>query len=132
RFVIVFNGEIYNHWNLRSALTSEGAAPEWRGHSDTETLLAAIEQWGVEDALKRSCGMFAFALWDAKERVLSLARDRMGEKPLFYGWAGSAFLFGSELKALRQHPNFNCGINRDALVPYLRHGYVPKIGRAHV
>src|SRR5690349_2642161 len=98
RFVIVFNGEIYNHWNLRSALTAEAAAPEWRGHSDTETLLAAIEQWGLEDALKRSCGMFAFALWDSKERVLFLARDRMGEKPLFSGWCGGTFVFGSELK----------------------------------
>src|SRR5271166_1538492 len=97
RFVIVFNGEIYNHLDLRRSLEDEGAAPAWRGHSDTETLLAAIASWGVQCALERACGMFAFALWDRSTRTLTLARDRLGEKPLYYGWSNGTLLFGSEL-----------------------------------
>ena len=125
RFVIIFNGEIYNHDDLRTSLEFS----QWRGHSDTETLLAAIEAWGVEEALRRCIGMFAFALWDRQERVLTLARDRLGEKPLYYGWQGqgrdAAFVFGSELKALRAHPSFERVVNRDALCLQLRHNYIP-------
>ena len=107
RYVIVYNGEIYNHQELRKQLEDEGQAPNWAGHSDTETLLAAIEAWGLRKALERSVSMFAFALWDRRERDLILARDRIGEKPLYYGrqTAGGPFLFGSELKALEQHPD---------------------------
>lgn len=125
RFVIVFNGEIYNHAELRAALESEGAAVAWRGHSDTETLLAACAAWGLEAALRRATGMFAFALWDRAERSLALVRDRLGEKPLYYGWQGDTFLFGSELKALRAHPAWQAGIDRAALARYMRLGYVP-------
>lgn len=121
RYVIVFNGEIYNHLELREAL----AGMAWRGHSDTETLLAAFEAWGIEATLKKCVGMFALALWDCETRSLTLARDRMGEKPLYYGWQGDVFLFGSELKALRAHPAFLGEIDRDALALYLRHNYVP-------
>lgn len=125
RFVLAYNGEVYNHLDLRQDLAAEGAAPAWRGHSDTETLLACIEAWGVETTLNHSVGMFAFALWDRQERTLVLARDRAGEKPLYYGWQGDAFLFGSELKALRAHPAFNAPVDRGALVLFLRHNYVP-------
>lgn len=125
RYVIAFNGEIYNHLDLRRELVM----PAWRGHSDTETLLAGIEAWGIETTLKRSTGMFAIALWDKKTRILTLARDRMGEKPLYYGWQGSengrVFLFGSELKALKAHPAFMAEIDRDALCLLLRHNYIP-------
>ena len=125
RWVLVYNGEIYNHLELRRRLQEEGSAPTWRGHSDTETLLAAIAAWGVDETLKRSVGMFAFALWDRSERVLWLARDRIGEKPLYYGWQGDTFLFGSELKALRAHPSFNAPIDRGALALFIRRNYVP-------
>ncbi|MEW5423395.1 asparagine synthase (glutamine-hydrolyzing) [Amorphus sp. 3PC139-8] len=125
RFVIVFNGEIYNHLDLRQELEASGLAPAWRGHSDTETLLAAIGPWGVAEALKRCSGMFAFALWDRREDCLVLARDRIGEKPLYWGWAGDALVFGSELKALRAHPAASAEICRGALAQYLRFGYVP-------
>lgn len=121
RYVIVFNGEIYNHLELRQALPDYG----WRGHADTETLLAAFESWGVEAALKKTVGMFAIALWDREARVLTLARDRLGEKPLYYGWQDGVLLFGSELKALRAHPAFEGEIDRDALTLFLRHNYVP-------
>tara|TARA_R110000824_G_scaffold288508_3_gene476793 strand:- start:128087 stop:130048 length:1962 start_codon:yes stop_codon:yes gene_type:complete len=124
RYVIVFNGEIYNHQDLRRKLEERGCR-DWRGHSDTETLLAAIEWMGLEKALQASIGMFALALWDRQERVLSLARDRMGEKPLFYGWQGGTLLFGSELKALQAHPDFRSKIESDVLPLYLRHGYIP-------
>lgn len=126
RYQISFNGEIYNHAALRAELQRSGAATEWRGHSDTETLLAAIEAWGLERALERSVGMFALALWDCAGRRLSLARDRAGEKPLYYGRAGRAFLYGSELKALQAHPDFNAGIDRGCLALFLRHNYVPE------
>lgn len=125
RFVIAFNGEIYNHLELRTELESAAAAPAWRGHSDTETLLAAFEHWGLAVTLKRCVGMFAFALWDRNEHTLHLARDRFGEKPLYYGWAGRAFLFGSELKALRAFPGFANPICREALAQYLRLMVVP-------
>ena len=126
RYVIVFNGEIYNHLDIRRRLEKVRLAPiDWRGHSDTETLLVAIEQWGLESTLSQSEGMFALVLWDRQLRILALARDRMGEKPLFYGWQGDALLFGSELKALRAHPNFCSKVERNALPSYLRHGYIP-------
>ena len=129
RYVLVFNGEIYNHLDLRSELTDQGCAPQWNGHADTETLLASFVAWGVDATLKRIVGMFAFALWDRDARCLTLARDRFGEKPLYYGWISSgkrdSFIFGSELKALRAHPDFNNKINRGALALYFQHSYVP-------
>jgi asparagine synthase (glutamine-hydrolysing) len=127
RHVIIYNGEIYNHRQIRDEIAQAGTAPNWNGHSDTETLLAAIDLWGVRGALERTAGMFAFALWDRAERTLILARDRLGEKPLYYGRSagGSAFLFGSELKALAQHPQFRGEVDRDALTLLLRYGYVP-------
>ncbi len=125
RNVIVFNGEIYNHRELRSELERAGAAPAWRGHSDTETLLAAIEHWGIEASLVRLTGMFAFAVWDTRARTLSLARDRMGEKPLYYGWTGQTFLFGSELHALEAFPEFGASIDRRAVAAYVRYSYIP-------
>jgi asparagine synthase (glutamine-hydrolysing) len=125
RFVIAFNGEIYNHEIIRRELDTLHACPSWRGHSDTEVMLAAIAHWGVVEAIKRSIGMFALALWDRKERVLHLIRDRLGEKPLYYGWMGDVFLFGSELKALRAHPAWGGEINRDALAALMRHNYIP-------
>ena len=123
RYVLVFNGEIYNFQALRSDLERDGCA--WRGHSDTEVMLAAFERWGIEAALRQFNGMFAFALWDRTERTLYLARDRLGEKPLYYGWLGQTFLFGSELKALRVHPGWRGEVNRDALAAYLRLNCVP-------
>jgi asparagine synthase (glutamine-hydrolysing) len=132
RYVLAFNGEIYNHSGLRKTLALSGAASSWRGHSDTETLLACFEEWGLEETLQRAIGMFAFAVWDREQRMLTLARDRMGEKPLYYGWQGhgrqAAFLFGSELIALRRHPSFRAEINRDSLALYMRHNC---IGGAH-
>jgi len=125
RYVIAFNGEIYNHLDLRRELGAEGAAPDWRGHSDTETLLAGFAHWGLDETLRRSAGMFAIALWDRRERRLSLARDRLGEKPLYWGWAGQVLVFGSELKAMRQHPDFPHDVCRQAVAQYLRFGYVP-------
>jgi asparagine synthase (glutamine-hydrolysing) len=133
RYVIIYNGEIYNHLDLRAELakvvadgTSSGG---WHGHSDTETLLAGFSVWGIKETVKRCIGMFAFAVWDRKERVLTLGRDRIGEKPLYYGWQGhgenACFLFGSELKALKAHPSFAAKINRDALALLMRHSYVP-------
>lgn len=128
RFVIIYNGEIYNHAEIREELASADRAPNWAGHSDTETLLAAIEAWGVRGALERATGMFALALWDRQERTLVLVRDRLGEKPLYYGRQGGAdapFLFGSELKALAEHPQFRRDIDRGALTLLLRYNYIP-------
>jgi asparagine synthase (glutamine-hydrolysing) len=129
RYVTIYNGEIYNHLDLRRQLEEEGFGCDWRGHSDTETLLAAIDAWGVRGALERSIGMFALALWDRRDRALILARDRLGEKPLYYGWQGegqgAAFLFGSELKALRPHPAFEGEVDRNSLTLLMRHGYIP-------
>lgn len=124
RWVIAFNGEIYNYQDLRQALEAEGKAPPWRGGSDTEVLLAGIDAWGLEGCLRRAIGMFALVLWDRQDRSLSLARDRMGEKSLYYGWQGGSFLFGSELRALTAHPACQREVDRDALVHYLRHGHV--------
>ncbi len=123
RYVVVFNGEIYNFGQLRQELASLGHS--FRGHSDTEVLLAGVVQWGLGQAVNRFIGMFAFALWDRKEYVLYLVRDRLGIKPLYYGWMGTTFLFGSELKALRAHPDFKGNINRSALALYLRFCCIP-------
>lgn len=125
RYTLVFNGEIYNHAELRDALEAESGPRDWRGHSDTETLLAGVERWGLQEALRRCVGMFALALWDTQEQSLQLARDRFGEKPLYYGWAGRSFIFASELKALRAHPDFPATVSRNALEEYLRFAYVP-------
>lgn len=128
RYVIAFNGEIYNHHELRTRLNSASPDHFWRGHSDTETLLAAIERWGLEETLRRAVGMFGLALWDRERRELQLARDRMGEKPLYFGWQGQgeqkAFLFGSDLKALCPHPTFRFEVDRNGLTSLLRFGYV--------
>ena len=121
RYVIVFNGEIYNHLDLRKELRRE----TWKGHSDTETLLAAFQAWGIEKTLNRTVGMFALALWDQRSRLLTLARDRFGEKPIFYGWQGGNFFFGSELKAVAAHPVWRGEVDREALVLFMRYGYVP-------
>ncbi|KPK55383.1 MAG: asparagine synthase [Thiotrichales bacterium SG8_50] len=125
RYIIAFNGEIYNHAAIRRDLENEGVAPPWRGHSDTEVMLAAVVGWGVEAALKRFNGMFAFALWDGREQVLYLARDRMGEKPLYYSWLNGVFVFASELKALRTYSGWRGAIDRKALALFLRHNHVP-------
>jgi asparagine synthase (glutamine-hydrolysing) len=137
RFVMAFNGEIYNHLELRKELEEDPypspfparEGVRWRGHSDTETLLAGFEAWGIEATLNKTVGMFAISLWDVHNRTLHLARDRFGEKPLYYGWAGSgsgsAFVFGSELKAMRAFPGFDNPVCRQALVQYMRFMYVP-------
>lgn len=129
RYVIVFNGEIYNHLDIRKDLEKSSHAPNWKGHSDTETLLAGIDVWGLEITLKKAIGMFSIALWDKQTNILSLARDRLGEKPLYYGWQGEGnaktFLFGSELKAFKKHASFEKLIDRRALSQFLRYNYIP-------
>ncbi len=122
RYVLAFNGEIYNHKAIRQEL---GASSSWRGQSDTETLLAGFDAWGIQATTERTVGMFAFAVWDKHEQVLTLGRDRLGEKPLYYGWQQDNFLFGSELKALKSHPAFHANINRDALAVFMRHNTIP-------
>lgn len=129
RYVIALNGEIYNHQDLRRELETTEGSPRWRGRSDTETLLAGFAAWGIRATIERCIGMFAFAAWDKKDRVLTLGRDRLGEKPLYYGWQGAGeracFLFGSELNALKAHPAFAADIDRDALCLLMRHNYIP-------
>ena len=123
RYAVVFNGEIYNFESLRQSLEELGHT--FRGTSDTEVMLAAFSQWGVEAGIKRLNGMFGIALWDRQEKKLYLIRDRLGIKPLYYGWVGSTFFFSSELKAIRAHPEFHSDINRDAVALYLRYNYIP-------
>ncbi len=123
RYAVIFNGEIYNFRELRGVLASVGH--RFKSQSDTEVLLAAICQWGLESAVQRFNGMFAFAIWDQKEQLLHLVRDRIGEKPLYYGRTKDIFMFGSELKAIEVHPDFEGSINRDALVLYFRHNCIP-------
>ena len=125
RFIISFNGEIYNHLDLRTQLQEADSAPNWRGHSDTETLLAGFEAWGIEATVQKTIGMFTFAVWDKHTRTLTLARDRIGEKPLYYGWQNGTFLFASELKAIKWHPSFCGDINRNALAAHMQFGNVP-------
>lgn len=122
RYVIVFNGEIYNHQAIRDALD----ATHWRGHSDTETILAALVAWGLEQTLRRLVGMFAIAVWDRQTRSLTLTRDRVGEKPLYYGLQNGVLLFGSELKALGAYPKFQKEVDRSALALFMRYGSVPQ------
>lgn len=123
RFTIAFNGEVFNFGALRTELEARGQ--RFRGHSDTEVMLAAFETWGVEAAVKRFVGMFAFAVWDAQERTVTLARDRLGIKPLFVARAGDSIVFGSELKAIAAHPRFSRQVDHDAVGAYLRYLYVP-------
>ena len=124
QYVIAFNGEIYNHSDLRAWLDKDHLT-NWRGHSDTETLLAGFDTWGITATVEKAIGMFAFAVWDKVNRALTLGRDRLGEKPLYYGWQGNTFLFGSELKALKAHPAFRGKIDRNALTLLMRHNYIP-------
>src|SRR5690606_11335198 len=123
RYTLVFNGEVYNHLDLRCELERAGA--RFRGHSDTETILAAFEQWGIEPAVGRFIGMFAMAVWDAEARELSLLRDRLGIKPLYYSWRRGLLTFGSELRSLVEGPEFDREIDPQALADYLRYLYVP-------
>ena len=130
RWTITFNGEIYNHAALRAELEAAGGGPaaaghRWRGRSDTETLLECVAAWGLERTVGKCVGMFAIALWDARNRELHLVRDRFGEKPLYYGWVGRAFVFASELKAIRALPDFDNPIDRRAVALFARRGYVP-------
>ncbi|MBI0535533.1 asparagine synthase (glutamine-hydrolyzing) [Roseomonas sp. KE2513] len=127
RFVAMMNGEIYNFAELRAEIDAARGGHPWRGHSDTEVLVEAIDEWGIERALGRANGMFAIAVWDRRENSLSLARDRIGKKPMYYGWMGGHFLFGSELKALRAHPAFDGRLSTEALSGFLQIGYV--VGR---
>lgn len=125
RYVLALNGEIYNHQSLRKQLADSGLTINWRGHSDTETILFCFAAWGIEKTLQATIGMFAIAVWDKKEQVLTLARDRMGEKPLYWGWSNDLLIFASELKAMKAHPEFEAIIDRDALTLLLRHCYIP-------
>jgi asparagine synthase (glutamine-hydrolysing) len=123
RYIITYNGEIYNFRDIKKALEDERI--QWRGHSDTEVILAAIEAWGLENSLKRFIGMFALALWDKKTHILHLCRDRLGIKPLYYTKVPNGFLFASELKPLTKHPDFKPEIDRNSLALFFRHNYIP-------
>jgi len=123
RFRIVYNGEIYNHALLRKEL--EGLGHRFRGHSDTEVLVESLAEWGIGDTVRRLIGMFAFAVWDQRRSRMTLVRDRIGIKPVYYGWVNGCLLFGSELKAIRAHPAFHADIDRGAVARLLRHGYIP-------
>ena len=129
RYVMTYNGEIYNSDEIRNELIKSRVTVNWRGHSDTEILLAGFDAWGIRETLSRVTGMFAIAVWDKELEQLTLIRDRIGEKPLYYGWQGSGsnkvFLFGSELKALKKHPQFINEIDRGSLALYMRYCYVP-------
>jgi len=125
RFSVIFNGEIYNHLQLRDKLNASAYKQSWKGHSDTETLVSAFSQWGIEKTLEQLVGMFAIAVWDIRIKKLYLIRDRFGEKPLYYGWSNNTFLFGSELKALRSYKGFNNEIDRNVLSLYMQYMYVP-------
>jgi asparagine synthase (glutamine-hydrolysing) len=129
RFVIAYNGEIYNYKNLRSELKKKGR--KFSSSTDTEVLLAAIEEWGLEECLSRIVGMFAFVLIDRREKLLHLVRDRIGEKPAYYGWQNKVFIFGSELKALRLHPSWVGGISDQALGDMLQLSYIPSPKTIH-
>ena len=126
RYVLAYNGEIYNHPELRSRVKRESPGINWAGHSDTETLLECFALWGVEKTLREAVGMFAICLWDSHEKSLTLARDRLGEKPLYFGHQKGIFAFGSELKALKRVPSWNFDINPEAVASYVRYGYVPE------
>ena len=121
RYVIVYNGEIYNHLSIRKEIFDFNKFNGWTGTSDTETLLRGFELWGIEKMLEKCTGMFAIAVWDKKNKCLNLARDRIGEKPLYYGWQGRSFIFGSELKAFLEHPDFKKEINKDSIFSLLRY-----------
>ncbi|HEV3484826.1 MAG TPA: asparagine synthase (glutamine-hydrolyzing) [Vicinamibacterales bacterium] len=125
RYVIIFNGEVYNYEAIRRELIEAGKAPAFRGHSDTEVMLAAIEAWGLASAVQRFIGMFAIAVWDRERRELHLIRDRMGVKPLYFGRVNGTFFFASELKALHAHPDFDPELDRDALALFFRYTYIP-------
>jgi asparagine synthase (glutamine-hydrolysing) len=125
RYVLSYNGEIYNHADIRRELDRDFGPLAWRGHSDTETLVEAIARWGLEATLGKCVGMFALSLWDAKDRKIQLARDRFGEKPLYYGWVGGDLVFGSELAAIQLNPRFDNRIDPAALRIYAARSYVP-------
>ena len=123
-YVIVLNGEVYNHLELRNELNKEFEL-SWNGSSDTETLLNCFELWGIKNTLVKTIGMFSIALWNKVEKTLTIARDRFGEKPLYFGFQNNLFFFGSELKAIKTHPNFISEIDRESLSLFVRYGYVP-------
>jgi len=125
RFVVVFNGEIYNYLQLKEKLNNSKYKQSWKGYSDTEILVSAFSQWGIEKTLNQLTGMFAIAVWDLKSKKLYLIRDRFGEKPLYYGWSNGVFLFGSELKALRAYKGFDNVIDKNVLSLYMQYMYVP-------
>ena len=123
RFVISYNGEVYSYQPIAAELAASGR--KFRGHSDTEVILESFAANGIEPTLKRMIGMFAIALWDRRERTLTLIRDRLGIKPLYWAKLGNLFLFGSELKALRAHPGWTPRIDRNAVAAFMRHNYIP-------
>ena len=123
--MLAYNGEIYNHLDIRELLIKEANFSDWKGHSDTETLLVAICHWGLEETLKKLNGMFAFALWDDVSKNLYLTRDRLGEKPMYYGSSSDTFLFGSQLKSFSVHPSWKGKIDLEALSLYMKYGYIP-------